>query len=237
MNLMTIILLLGSLQAFILAFILLNQKKNVGASKTLLVLLFLIGITCLLYAFNSLEFYLEFPHLIRVGWGLPLLFGPLLYIYTKAMIGSGSRLNRKDAVHGFPFLINALCLLPFYLRTGEEKIQSLDYFTASITAGTDNYAGYYYVLQFVIIAIGVYYALQSLKLLKKYQKQLLQEFSEIEHKKIQWLNQLIGLFLALFISLIIFNIRAALDRYANFDYQVFFYVGMAFLVIEIRISI
>jgi AraC-like DNA-binding protein len=230
MKLMTIILLLGSLQAFILAFILLTQKKNVGANKTLTVLLFLIGITCSLYAFNSLEFYLEFPHVIRLSWGLPLLFGPLLYLYTMAMIGSGSRLKRKDAVHGFPFLINTLCLLPFYLRTGEEKIQSLDYFTASITAGTDNYAAYYYVLQFVIVAIGIHYALQSLKVLKGYQKQLLQEFSEIEHKKIQWLNQLIWLFLALFISLIIFNIRAAMDRYANFDYQMFFYIGAAVLV-------
>ncbi len=229
-NLITIILQLGSLQAFILAVILFNQKKNARASKILAFLLIIIGVTCFLYALNSLAFYLEFPHLIRVVWGLPLLFGPLLYLYTKSMIDSNLRLSRIDIKHGLPFIINTILLIPFYLKSAEVKIQSLDYFTASITAGTDNYAIYYYVLQFVIIGIGIHYGLRSLKVLNIYQEQLLYEFSEIQHRKVQWLNQLIWLFVALFVGLIFFNFRAAFDRYANFDYQVFFYIGTAVIV-------
>lgn len=229
-NPITIILQLGGIQACIMAVILLYQKKNINANRTLSMLLFLIGVTCILYAFNTLEFYLAFPHLIRMAWGLPLLFGPLLFLYTKAMTNPETKTSRADVLHGLPFVVNMIILMPFYLKSAEEKIQSLDYFTASITAGTDHYAPYYYILQFVIIGIGVSYGFRSLKLLEIHQRSLLSEFSEIQSKKVQWLRQLIGMFITLFLCLIFLNIRAAFDRYANFDYQVFFYLGTAILV-------
>lgn len=225
----TTILQLGGLQAFLLATFLFLKKRNVYANIILSILLTLLGVSCLLYAFNQVEIYLKYPHLIRIGWGLPLLFGPLLYFYTQSILNPVFKLSRKNLVHAYPYTLNLVLLIPFFMKSGEEKVQVLDYFTAAITSGTDYYAIYYYLLRFAIIGIGLHYCYKSLGVLTTYQESLLAEYSAVEKKKIQWLKDLIWSFISLFILLVVLHFITVGDRYPNFDYEVFFFISTAII--------
>jgi len=133
--LIDLFLKLGGFQALILSVFLLKKKPNSKANLVLAFLVLSLGISSIFYSFNNLEFYLKFPHLIRVDWGIPLLFGPLIYLYTTLLIDRKQQ-NESYYVPFLPYLLNLLILFPFFIKPAEEKIQILDYFTASITVAS-----------------------------------------------------------------------------------------------------
>lgn len=227
---LNIILQLGGLQAFILGLMLYARKASIRANSFLVVLLVLLGGSCLLYSFHSYEFYTTFPHFIRLDWGIPLLFGPLLYFFILKITHPTFAFQHEDLKHLFPYILNLVVLLPFFIQSGEEKIQILDYFTASLTAGTDAYRVYYFLLRIAFIVSGLYYTNQSLQVINHFQNQLLTEFSAVEEKKMQWLKELIYAFFFLFTLLILINLLVLDDQYLSFNYEVFFYIGIAVLV-------
>ena len=217
-----ILLKLGGLQAVLLAVFLFRKKINNNANIYLAILVFALGISCFLYAFNNLEFYLQFPHLIRVGWGIPLLFGPLIYLYTLALV-KGKNPTEKQYPHFFPYLINLIILIPFFIKTGEAKIQILDYFTASIAGGTDSYLYYNLFLRWAISIISLKYAFDSLKILRLYKQKLLNEYSSIQKLKLDWLRILLYAFMLLSVIFIVVSLFTYGDRYPQFDYNVYYF--------------
>ena len=186
-----LILKLGSIQALLLGVILLKKKINNKANVILAILVFSLGVSCLLYSFNYLDFYIQFPHMIRVDWGIPLLFGPLIYLYTSFLTNTSIRFKETHYLHFLPYLINIAILIPFFIKSSEEKIQILDYFTASITSGTDNYFRYNYILQIAIAIISISYTIKSIKVIKAYSNKLLNEYSNIQKIKLDWLRLLL----------------------------------------------
>lgn len=224
------VLKLGAIQGFFFFFVLFFNKKHNVASKVLSILVLLIGITCLFYSFNSLEFYTDYPHLLRLNWGIPLLFGPLLFLYTKYLLFPANKFNKTDLKLAIPYILNLLILAPFFITGGEDKLASLDYFTAAVSIGVDNYAIYFHVLQLSIIGLGLHFSLKSLNMVKAYHIGLKQDYASLESVKLQWLHELIWAFIVLFILLIILILRGAYDKYLIYDYQVIFYIGFAVLV-------
>ena len=193
-------------------------------------MVFSLGSSCLFYSFNNLEFYLQYPHLIRVDWGIPLLFGPLIYLYTLFLTNNTEEWSEKHYFHFFPYLINIVILIPFFIKSGEEKIQILDYFTTSITSGTDNYIYYNYILRIAISVIGISYAIGSLDLLKEYKTKLLAEFSDIDKHKLDWLKIILYFFLGLSIIFVITSLFLFNDIYPQFEYNVFYFILIFFLI-------
>ena len=224
-----IILKLGGIQSLLVGAILLNKRSSNRANIFLSILLFALGISCILYSFNSLEYYIKYPHLIRVDWGIPLLFGPLIYLYTLVLT-SNERSIKKRLVHLAPYLINLLILVPFFLKKAEEKIQILDYFTATITGGTDGYHTYNILLRFSISAIGLFYSLSSIKVLRIYSNKLLDEYSAIEKLKLDWLRNVLYSFLILSVVFILTSFITFRDPYPQFDYNVYYFLLVSILV-------
>ncbi len=226
-----LLLKLGGLQAILLSLMLFFRRPATKTGRRLLAwLLLALGIASGFHALNALSFYLEFPHLIRLNWGLPLIFGPLLYLYVRQLTVAEAKLSQKDLQHFSPYLLNLLLLLPFFFQNGESKIQILDYFTAIISRGTDIYRIYYYILQIGIAYWGWYYTLKCLPLLKDYRDRLLSNYSDIEKRQLDWMRSIVYGFMGLFVLFVLslaLNIRTT---YPDFDYEQYFYLGSFGLV-------
>ena len=224
-----LLLKLGGLQAILLAFLLFKKKANNLANIVLAILIVLLGFSCLMYSFNNLEFYLKYPHAIRVDWGIPLLFGPLIYLYIIVLIDK-KKWSKKDYLHFFPYLINLFILAPFFIKSSEEKIAILDYFTTSITQGTDLYFFYSFILRLAISVISFLYAFESIKILRSYRSRLLNEYSSTEKIKLEWLRTLLYSFMFVSFVFIVASLITKGDRYPQFDYNIYYFFSIFILI-------
>lgn len=225
-----LLLKLGGTQGALFAILLLAKRPVRKSNVTLAVLMFFIGIASLFVAFESLDLYLKFPILIRLNWGLPLLFGPLFYIYILYLVKPGYRLKPNDLWHFAPYIINLIILMPFLASSSEYKIQMLDYFTAIPTKGNDKYLPYFYLVQLFTGLQTIYYFTHAKRDLKNYQKDLKNEFSDIEKRKKDWLQFiLIGFGVVFFINLLIVLLNTQ-DIYPALNYTPYFYLALFILV-------
>lgn len=228
---MEILLQLGGLQAILFSLILFFRTPAARNGRKLLAWLLLsLGIASIFHAFDELSLYVELPHLIRLNWGLPLTFGPLLYLYVRQLTVPGTKFTQADLQHFSPYLLNLLLLLPFFFQNGESKIQILDYFTAIISRGTDIYRIYYYLLQIGIAYWGWHYTLKCLPLLKTYRDRLLGNYSEIETRQLNWMRSIVYGFMGLFLLFVLSLSLTIGATYPDFDYEQYFYLGSFGLV-------
>src|SRR6476620_10260531 len=93
----------GLINVSLFAFLLLTRKKNNTASFLLIIFMLLVSFQALLNAFDTREFFLANPHLSRISWVLPTVFGPLIYLFTKKITSGHHRLKQGDGIHLLPF--------------------------------------------------------------------------------------------------------------------------------------
>ncbi|MDQ4141568.1 MAG: helix-turn-helix domain-containing protein [Bacteroidota bacterium] len=181
----------GALQGILLSFLLFTRKTNQLANRLLGALIFFMSLQSILVAFDTREFFITFPHLSKIGWLIPLFFGPLLYLFTRKITARAPRFRRKDLIHFIPAVITFIYLLPYYLKSTAEKIAYLNDFE---TARKDDFGLIGQVTLFQIL----FYLVYSLKALHSYEKKILDTFSELEKIRLQWLKQFIYSVLIIF---------------------------------------
>ncbi|MYM29205.1 helix-turn-helix domain-containing protein [Duganella sp. CY15W] len=93
------------------------RKANRLLSALLLIFSAIIGHAWL--GLNHL--YRDYPHSALAIVTLGLAVGPLLYLYLHAML-SDQPLGRRALLHFVPFGVATLAMVPFYLRSAEEKL-------------------------------------------------------------------------------------------------------------------
>jgi hypothetical protein len=54
--------------------------------------------------YHAVGFVQVFPHFFGAAYPLPLLFGPLIYLYAVAAADRDRRLTWRDALHLAPFI-------------------------------------------------------------------------------------------------------------------------------------
>ena len=127
------------------------------------------------------------------------LLGPLYFFYVKYSIIQNTKLVRLDFLHLLPFVICFLVILPFYLKSGTEKLElyhapSIDHFQLEPNRI------FFYGLIFLS---AFYYCFKSLKLIKGYSKNIDGRKNEGIKSKIKWLRYYTkGFLFCLFIFLI-----------------------------------
>lgn len=211
-SVLQIILLAGAFQGILLALLLSTRRSNVLANRLLSILILLISLQSVLVAFDNRDFFLRFPHLSKIGWLLPTLFGPLVYLFTQKLISENPRLRWRDAIHLLPLITFFIYLLPYYLQSASEKIVYLnDYEKARL----DDFGW----LNQVLNVLHAFYISLSFKMLQQYQRGLLNQFSETERIRLEWLRQfLLFLLIILVLSIPVFyakkwNIPIIADLY------------------------
>ena len=98
------IFLIGASLAFFLEFILISKKEKSLADKILTVWMFVFGTHLLLNFFEYQGLDHKYHFLLGLTTPFPLLPGPLLYLYTKALTGNRARMNQLDYLHFLPRL-------------------------------------------------------------------------------------------------------------------------------------
>ncbi len=178
------ILLLASIQGFLLTVFLLFSKNNIKANRVLSVTMFFLSLDLLsVYSFAA-GWYKTYPVIFGANFGFPFIYGPIFYLYAKFITGKEENFSAKYLVHFIPFLLAHLYVSPFYFLSEQEKIKQISVYISD--------------LQIDLIAIsafkpihGLIYTLYSLKLLKEFNAQIKNSYSNIEKKKLDWLRNLI----------------------------------------------
>src|SRR5262245_800614 len=114
--------LLGCAQGFLLAGVLASQERNRTGNRILSVAMVAFSIYLLPVVYHAVQFEQVFPHFFGAAYPMPLLYGPLIYLYAVTTSDQDRHLHRWDALHFLPFVAVVITGLPIYLMSGEEKI-------------------------------------------------------------------------------------------------------------------
>jgi AraC-like DNA-binding protein len=117
-----LVALVGALQGLLLTIVLVAHRKNRTANRLLAALM----VSFSLYLASSVYFYAGllrvYPHFFGVGYQMPLLFGPLVYLYAVAASDRAWRFRPRDALHFLPLAVSVIATIHIYMMSGAEKI-------------------------------------------------------------------------------------------------------------------
>jgi AraC-like DNA-binding protein len=176
-----IIVLLGALQGLILTGALLARQQNRTANRLLAaaMLAFTLHLTTSVY--HAVKFEEVAPHFFGVGYPLPLLYGPLIYLYALTAADRNRRLTRRDALHLVPFLVTVLGGIPTYIMSGAEKLEFYHRLLAGERTLLMTFAD---PLKFVS---GIAYACATILFLRRHREQVKESYSSTERVNLRWL--------------------------------------------------
>jgi AraC-like DNA-binding protein len=176
--------LLGAIQGLFLAAVLATQRRNRTANRLLAVamLAFSVYLAGAVYYGAGLE--QRFPHFFGVSYPLPLLFGPLVYLYAVTASDGTRRLYWSDGLHFVPFAAVVLAALPIYSMSGAEKIALYHDLQRGIVPPLLRSVD---PLKFVS---GVSYAVATILFLHRHRARVKDSYSSLELVNLRWLFRL-----------------------------------------------
>lgn len=171
----------GFINALVLSFLLLYNHKNHLAKLFMVGLVLIVTFQAILNAFDTREFFLAYPHLSKISWLIPSLFGPLVYLFTVKLCSHPPEFRKRDLLHFIPFVVYLVILLPWYVQSAEVKRSYLNDFEL---ASRDDFG---FLNQFSLLLILGYLVL-TLRFLKRFRVKIKETFSEISQKRVEWMT-------------------------------------------------
>lgn len=165
------------------SFLILGKKEKILADYILASWFWIIGINTIYFLLIFSGEYARFPYLLGFEIPLPLIHGPMLYLYVQNLTGQ-NRKNYTWILHFLPAIIIYIILIPFFSLSSEEKI---------FIYQNDGYT-YKYLrsnIKILILLSGVFYVVASFISVKKYKKKIIQEYSNTDKINLNWLYYLI----------------------------------------------
>ncbi len=123
MRFFSILFLISAIHgAFLIVIMLAHNRKQINENIFLVLLLSIVS-GYQLREFIILEgHFATFPHMMAVFVPLLYLLGPIYFFYIKFVIYNETKLSKKDLLHLIPAFVCFLTILPFYVKTGAEKL-------------------------------------------------------------------------------------------------------------------
>jgi AraC-like DNA-binding protein len=191
LDLVQIILLLAAGQGFLLAALILHKHRSFTATRLLGALMLLLsGILVNLILSDSKNIMEEPLWLFPIG--LPLVFGPFQFLYTKYLIRPSERFQRTDWLHLVPYGLYASvvvgCVISLRFRT--------DLFQNTIRDVPISFLGFNEILSLS----GMAYSVLAVVTLMRHARRLESVFSNTERVRLDWLRRIsYALFMGWFI--------------------------------------
>lgn len=214
------ILFSGVLQGFLLAALLFIKKPNQLSNKLLASLITILIVHLSLIAIDVKALFIHFPHLSRLSWVIPLLYGPLILLLTQSIVKINFVLQKKHLLYFLPFIIYAIALTPYFLLTTQEKVEFLK---DTIQVTKADFGIYNSITGFIHIGF-VSFALWMLYI---YKKKLPAYFSNPGRVYIKWLEQ----FLWAILIIMIFSVIAFFAKKHNTSFLSIIYPYNFLLVV------
>lgn len=196
---MKYILIIATFNALFFAILILQKKRTVH-DKIMTAWLVYLGIYVGLYAVFSDVLFTKYQLFSASFISLLLLHGPFLYLYISSLTDDKFRISWKNLIHFTPFvLFNLYILLASFFPHYAQKI-SLDH--------SENIHGTAYLFNlFLILTVlsGPIYILLTIRLFKKLDINIFNNFSASENVSLDWMRKLIYTFGVVWTVLMIFT--------------------------------
>jgi len=198
---MKFIFLIAAFNAFFFAILLFQKKSRALHDNVLILWLLYLGLFIGVYSFYSHELFTHFQLLSISFTSLFLLHGVFLFFYISSLVTSKNVFNKINLIHFVPFILfNAYILGSLFFPNVSSKIR-LDYEHLNISPP-------FLFIFFLIVTIlsGPIYFMSSLKLFKKLDINIFNNFSSSEEIDLVWLRKLVFIFGIIWTSLIIITV-------------------------------
>jgi AraC-like DNA-binding protein len=225
---MEVIFISGIFLSFFIVMLLLTKKQKALPDKILAIWISIIGIHLLGFHFKQIGFWEAYPHLIGTTAPLPLLHGPMLYLYTLYSMRADRSIRRIDYLHFVPTVVSYLYMTNFFFfYSAEEKIM-LD------NGEIEDYQVFSLILLIAILISGITYAILSYRLTLKHRQKIDNHFSFREGINIKWLRYcILGIGLVFLSAAIIYMVRDAFGFQFSFNADYIIYtilIGLVFYI-------
>ena len=170
--------------------VLLVQKKNKALHDNILIYwLLYLGFYTGAYGFSAPWLFTNYPLLSAAFISLLLLHGPFLYGYIRALVVESHRIKPADFLHLVPFVLFNLFLIVISFFPGPAGKIRLDH------PGGEHGSSAVFNFFLILTALsGPAYFLLSLRLFKKLDIKIFENFSSIENINLRWLRNLVYAF-------------------------------------------
>ncbi|HEY9168726.1 MAG TPA: helix-turn-helix domain-containing protein [Lutibacter sp.] len=198
---MKFVFLIASFNAFFFAILLFQKKLWALHDKILLLWLLYLGLFIGMYGLYSHELFTQFQLLSISFTSLFLLHGAFLFFYISALISPKKIFGKITFLHFAPFILfNCYLLVISFFPTISETIR-LDYAQLNISPP--------FIFIFFLIATilsGSFYFALSIKLFRKLDINIFNNFSSSEEINLIWLRKLVYIFGIIWTALIIITV-------------------------------
>ena len=198
--------LLGAIQGLFLTAALATQRRNRTANRLLAVAMLAFSLFMTSAVYHAAGLVQVAPHFFGVAYPLPLLFGPLIYLYAVAASDRTRRLRWRDGLHFLPFVAAVIWGLPVYLMSGAEKIAFYEALQQGMRTPLIQVVD---PLKFVS---GVSYAAATLLFLRRHRARVKDNYSSIERVNLRWLLLLAAAAAAIWALATTFEVMELVDH-------------------------
>lgn len=181
--------------AFFLSFVLLTKKQKSAGDYILVTWLAFIGLHLLGFYLFFTGRYTSHPVLFVLSFPLPLVHGPLLYLYTTSQTRP-SRFRKLQLLHLLPVVLSWGMFAGYFLLPSQEQMTILQQKGKGfeVQMSVNLYAAW---------VSGIVYVSLSIYGLNRYRRKMIQQFSNTERINFNWLLYLIVWMVAIWILVIL----------------------------------
>lgn len=182
------IFIAGGTLAFFFELLLLGKKNKCLCDKILAFWMFVMGIHLFSYYFSNTDQFLKYPHIAGMVNPLPLIHGPLLFLYTGSVTRFFSKWKSKYLLHFIPVVVFAFIYIDYFVSPGQETLP----FIKNFSRNQYNLYGLFYPS---ILISGFSYISLTWLLFRRHRRNILNTLSNFNDKNnLHWLrNILIGM--------------------------------------------
>jgi len=224
-ELLTYIFVLAGIQGILLFILLFTRKQNHSANLILGSGILVLSLDLFLSAAFMNRWYLQFPHLLGVNYAFPFFYGPIFYLYVRALTGREQGFP-KSLFHFIPYLFIVLYMLPDFMLSSELKIVFINNLIEKQPLS-------YIIFDHIKPVHGIIYTLLTIKEVKDHNHRIKDSFSNIDRINLAWLKNLVT---GMVIIWSIVALSVLIDDILNTSfsgYDAFIYFAISILVYSI----
>lgn len=184
-----LIAVLGTVQALFLAGALFARPSNRRANRVLAALLLTMAVYLGVGAYQLAGLVSQWPLPFAWSHPMPLLFGPLLYLYALLATNGERRLGARDAWHAVPALAVIAWALPIYLLPGADKIALFE--AIRLGEPPDAVRQQLDVAGWLKIISGTVYTALTVRVTVRHRREIRAQYSTLEGITLDWLLLLV----------------------------------------------